>query len=305
MDGNGTDMSFHFKKSDKTAQAAVRRVALSQIDAALSEIDGKELTPEQIVHQVRKRCKKLRALIRLVRPGLADYARENAAFRDLARMLSGVRDQDVLIHSCDRIGQHFGKDADADIMYALCARLATDKEERTAGGPDRLADFRNGMVQARERAQMWVIEGDGFAAFAGGLCQGLKRARDAMAHARHDPLPDAMHEWRKHVKYHAYQARLFREIWPEMMQVHTTALSDLADLLGEHHDMAVLQQRLAERPHDYGGAEAVRHICGLSHELQENIADASFRSGARLLAERPRALAARWESYWQLWRGED
>lgn len=299
-------MSFHFKKSDKTAQVAVRRVALGQIDAALAEIDGKELTPEQIVHQVRKRCKKLRALIQLVRPGLSNHARENAAFRDLARMLSGVRDQDVLIHSCDRIAQHFGKDADPDIMLGLRERLVVDKEERTSSGLDgRLADFRNGMVQARERAQMWIIEGDGFAAFAGGLCQVLKRARGAMAQARRDPTPDAMHEWRKRVKYHAYQARLFSEIWPEMMQVHISTLSELADLLGEHHDMAVLQHRLAERPHDYGGAEAVRHISGLAHELQENIADASFRSGARLLAERPKALARRWENYWQLWRGEE
>lgn len=306
MDGKGTDMSYHFKKSDKTAQASVRRVALDQIDSALAEIDGTELTLEQIVHQVRKRCKKLRALTRLVRPGLSDYPRENAVFRDLARMLSGVRDQDVLIHSCDSICRHFDKDADQDIMRALRSRLVTDKDERTAGGmDDRLADFRNGMLQARERAQMWVIEGDGFDAFAGGLRQMLKRACDAMAQARHDPVPEAMHEWRKRVKYHAYQSRLFREIWPEVMQARITVLSGLADLLGEHHDMAVLQQQLTERPQHYGGAQAVHHVCGLAHKLQRDIEDEAFPNGARLFAERPKALARRWESYWHIWRGEE
>ena len=48
------------------------------------------------VHDVRKRCKKVRGLLRLVRPGLGpDYRRANADVRDAARELSSLRDAHV------------------------------------------------------------------------------------------------------------------------------------------------------------------------------------------------------------------
>jgi CHAD domain-containing protein len=300
-------MSYHFTSGDKSVQAAVRRVALDQIDAAIAEIDNAELPREKVVHQVRKRCKKLRALVRLVRPGFDDYARENAAFRDLARTLGGVRDQDVLIETCDKIGAHYGKDADVEALQAVQSALLAEKQDaaKHAALDERLAAFRADMVQARHRAQLWIIGGDGFAALSGGLQKTLKQADKAMAAARDKPAADNMHEWRKHMKYHWYHARLLRSIWPATMQAHVTAASELADLLGEHHDLTVLRDRLRDQPHHYGGADTARPVEQMAAGLEEELTGEVFRKGALLLAERPKALAKRWERYWHYWRGED
>jgi hypothetical protein len=65
-------MSYHLKRSDGPVQDGVRRIAVDQIDAAIAELDDKALDVHETVHQIRKRCKKLRGLIRLVRPAFAD-----------------------------------------------------------------------------------------------------------------------------------------------------------------------------------------------------------------------------------------
>lgn len=299
------DGSFHFKADDKSAQAAVRRVALSQIDAALDEIGSSDLSTEHIVHQVRKRCKKLRSLIRLVRPGFSDYACENASFRDLGRSLGNLRDRDVLVQTCDKMMAYYGRDADAEAILAVRGRLAADKLRFDAGpSEEKFAAVRSGMMTARQRAQMWVIDDDGFTAFSGGMRRVLKTARSAMEEAKSDPTPEAMHEWRKAVKYHGYHARLLRDIWPEVMLCHITATSELAEFLGDYHDLAVLQRRLADQPEHIGGVDVTRLVAALADRRKNEFAKEAFRRGAMLLAERPAAIARRWECYWQIWRGE-
>ena len=77
-------MAYRIRTKDDDVEQAVRRIACEQIDRALAEIDDDGLDFARKVHQVRKRCKKLRGLVRLVRPALDAYGRENAAFRDAA-----------------------------------------------------------------------------------------------------------------------------------------------------------------------------------------------------------------------------
>ena len=63
--------------------------------------------PEKI-HQIRKRCKKLRAVLRLVRPGLSEfYASENAFFRDAARVLSPLRDTQSVLDAYDGLMKRY------------------------------------------------------------------------------------------------------------------------------------------------------------------------------------------------------
>lgn len=306
MTGKPMDKSYRFKAGDGSVEDALRRVALSQIDGALHLIAQSESSPEQIVHEVRKCCKKLRGLLRLVRPAFADYSRENAAFRDMAALLGGARDQDVLILTCDRVSALHGAKAERSAIAPIRARLIADKEAAVGKGelPKRLDAFRSAMVEARERAEGWTLEKEGFDALAVGLTDTLRRARKAMAAAREDPVADTLHEWRKGVKYHWYHARLLRNIWPGPMDAHVKAASDLADLLGDHHDLSVLREKLTERPRHYGEPDAVHAFARLVSKRERAAERKAFVMGGLLLAERPKALAERWRIYWTLWRKE-
>jgi hypothetical protein len=63
-------MSFRIDP-DRPIRKNVRRLARHQLDRALADLaEPGALGLEETVHDVRKRCKKVRGLIRLVRPGL-------------------------------------------------------------------------------------------------------------------------------------------------------------------------------------------------------------------------------------------
>jgi len=95
-------MAYRFKHGDKSVPQALKRIAREQIDKALGEIDDDQRDAAETVHQLRKRCKKLRGLIRLVRPSFKDYAPENATFHDAAGALSDLHDARVLLATYDR-----------------------------------------------------------------------------------------------------------------------------------------------------------------------------------------------------------
>lgn len=65
---------------------AVRRIAVEQIEKARDDLDDDDL--RRAVHEVRKRCKKLRALLRLVRPAMEEtYQRGHGSRRRSSRAL--------------------------------------------------------------------------------------------------------------------------------------------------------------------------------------------------------------------------
>src|ERR1700761_6944167 len=90
---------YKFDPAGEPVEAAFRAIALSQLDEALSDLDKGDSDGRSVVHEARRRCKKLRGLLRLVRPALPDFATENAAVRDAAALLSHLRDAEVLQHT--------------------------------------------------------------------------------------------------------------------------------------------------------------------------------------------------------------
>jgi len=105
-------MSYPFHADERIA-TGVCRIALRKIEKAIGEIDDAELNRDETIHQVRKRCKMLRGLIRLARPSMEKtYQIENNAFRDAARTLSDIRKQ--LLHTSLKRGSFlFAEDTHA------------------------------------------------------------------------------------------------------------------------------------------------------------------------------------------------
>lgn len=143
------------------AQDELRRIARTQVDRGLSELDGGDR--HRAVHAVRKRGKKVRALLRLVRPAApALYRRENAAVRDMMRRVSAAREAGVAVETYDGLVARFSEDGVAEELAPVRAALA----QRRAGVLDeeldtRLHAIRRDLMAARERVGGWELEGDG------------------------------------------------------------------------------------------------------------------------------------------------
>jgi CHAD domain-containing protein len=292
-------------RGNKSVQTSVRKVALEQIDKAIGEIANEMLDRHEAVHQVRKRCKKLRGLIRLVRPNFADYQQENEYFRDAARELSYVRDAQSIVECfhalIERFGDQIDRDAFAPVRDELVLRrqrIADDK----AGLNKRLEKFLSQMHEARGRAARWKVNNDGFVAVAGGLEENFRRGRKALQDAYENPSTESFHEWRKRVKYHWCHARLLRRIWPDLMSVWCATADQLSELLGDVHDLAVFRQTLFDDPKCFGSEADRQVLIGLIDRRRAELQTEARPLGGRLFAGKPKHLRSQFGGYWKSWQ---
>jgi len=296
-------MAYRLRR-DKSVQKSLRLVAVEQLDKAIDELQCPELDRHETVHQVRKRCKKIRGLIRLVRPEFADYKSENKFFRDAARTLSHVRDAQSRLECFDALQARFDDQLDFSPLAPLRDQLESRRGEIADNQIDleqRLEKFLAQMREARQRAERWKIDRDGFPAIKGGLKKTYRRGRQAFAAAYRDPTTENFHQWRKRVKYHWYHARLLRRIWPDSMASHREAADGLSDLLGDDHDLAVLRHTLITSSCLFPTGFDLQPLIVLIDRRRSELRGAAQPLARCLFAERPSQLAGRWKTYWKAW----
>lgn len=296
-------MGYCFER-DASVQKDVRRVALAQIDGAIASIDDHGLASGIVVHEARKACKKLRGLIRIVRPGFDAYKNENASFRDIAAILSPLRDAAVMIETYDALMDAQERDGDRAAFAPVRRRLTLRQKtlDRDASSADRkLGDVRDQLLAARARIAAWKLSDSGFDALRDGLGKSYKRARKAMKDAERSKDAEALHEWRKLAKYHSFHARLLEPVWPAAMQAHRQLADHLNDILGAHHDLAVFNSALRDRPDEFGEVDFAA-LGMLIRKRQADLAAEAFAIGGKLFAEPASRLTQRWHSYWTQWR---
>ncbi len=300
-------MAFRLRRKE-SVEDGVRRIAREEIDRALGEIASQELAPDKRVHQVRKRCKKLRSLLRLVRPALKEgYSQANARIRDAARSLSWVRDADVLRDALDQLAQRYPNELNETAAAPIRAALERYRRHVKEQGGDldqRRDQFAAQMRDARQDAETWTLAERGFNALGGGLEQSYRRGRKALKAAYADPTPENFHAWRKQVKDHGYHLRLLRNVWKPEMQTRLDAAQELLDLLGEDHDLAVLHALIMSGDLDLDDpaeCDAATFLALLDRRRAELQAEA-YPCGLRLNAEKPSCLTGRFQRYWQVWR---
>jgi CHAD domain-containing protein len=291
-------LSYSFRPEQETLTEGLQRVALSQIDKGLEELTSDELGRSETIHQVRKRCKKIRGLVRLVRPGFDGYKKENSRFRDMARTLSEIRDADVLIETFDRIGPQFADDLSEDTRIVIRCALERRREAITDLEIDaRLEQFADALGKARNRVGDWSLEGKDRKTLAGGLAKTYARGVEALDEAAKTGEADDLHEWRKRVKYHGYHLRLLKKCWPEVLEPRAEEAGRLSDLLGDHHDLAVFVELVSDKSLVPLGVE--QRLLDLVSERQATLADEAFALGRRLFAEEAEPMADRFVAYWR------
>ena len=235
------NMSYKLKLSDRLDRG-VRRIGLEQIDAAIGHLrsDGEtSLT----VHATRKCLKKLRSLLRMVRPGLsaAVFERENARFRDIARQLSDLRDSHVLVATLDGLKTS----AEGRTKPALEAAAKQLGRAQAIGGDVAadaaalLADAAGQLDVARTGFATLEIDG-GFDTAFSGAADCYRKARRSMDHAFTTCDPDDLHEFRKAAQYHWRHMHLLSAAWPEYFEARATTARKLSMILGDDHDLAIL-----------------------------------------------------------------
>ena len=292
------DRSYELKSNEELS-AGMRRVAAGRAEKALQRLRGDEEDPAEAIHGARKDMKKLRAVLRLVRGALPKrlYKEENQRYRDAARALSASRDAEVKLETLDALAEGNGG-LPREAIETWRQILDRDREAavNTAHAESAIGLIEEGLMGI----QSWPLEGDSWKLVGGEVKRAYRRGRRAMASAAADQSEESFHEWRKRAKDLWYQLRLLGPAWHEPLGAAADEAHRLTDLLGDHHDLAVLRQDLRERRL---GEEEARALEAAIDARQAQLASDAFNLGRRLYAERPKAYSRRLHRYWEAWRG--
>ncbi|HSJ44006.1 MAG TPA: CHAD domain-containing protein [Euzebyales bacterium] len=307
-------MSYRLHR-DESLPIGVRRIAHELVDECIVLLDDPGDDVEEAVHEVRKFCKKLRGLLRLVRPSLGEaYRPANVTFRDAARQISSIRDAHALLETFDDLvaalhasGTDVRSIDDRDIGGAFLevrgglAARASAASESVAEGDERIAAARELIVEGSDQIDAWPLSND-VEVLKGGLAKTYRRGRRRLRECLFHPTDERLHQWRKRAKYTWYHLRLLGDAAPSVLQPLIGRFHDLSDVLGDDHDLAVLVAVLRDQPDEFGGDEAVETTVPVVETVRKDLQQRALRLGPRLYAEQAGAFATRVVAYWSAWQ---
>lgn len=298
---------------DRAMQANLTRLVDRQLGKALVELAIEPSDPRlaRHVHQVRKRMKMLRGLLRLLRDAMPRdlYRQENVALRDAARALAGSRDAQVCIDTFDVLIPPETLAESAKPFTSVRDALVAARDQRlTETHPDagvdntaqQLALAHATLESMRERLPSWRLTAKGFKAIAGGLKNVYGKGRSAYVEAYASGDDGDFHEWRKQVKYHWYHVRLLRVLWPVAMRARARSLKALAERLGDDHDLTMLGAAL--RKLDGVEEGVVAELEWRASRRQAHLRGEARQLGGLLYAESPKAFCRRYRRFWKVTR---
>jgi CHAD domain-containing protein len=298
-------VGFRLKKNE-SASAGVRRIAREEIDDALALLEKKGADPAETVHELRKRLKKIRAVVRLVREELGEevFRRDNRTLRDLGRTLSPARDAAVRVSALERLKEEYPDEYPDGDMAELRKRFAArhrDAVRRLRRG-SALSSLAGELRRLRRRVRAWPLSREGFPCLEAGLRRSFKDGRDGETEAYRSRTDEAFHEWRKRAKGLRYHVELLQPVWPRVMDDVEKALHELTDHLGDDHDLGELSRALRASSEPSRGKKSTRRVLDLIGRRRSELQAKARPAGARIYSEKPRVFATRMESYWDAWR---
>jgi hypothetical protein len=179
---------------------------------------------------------------------------------------------------------------------ALTADRDRIVDEESAGTEDAVA----AIEAVAARAPGWRLRAEDWKLLSPGLDTAYREGRDAFGALGEAPSFAAVHDLRKRGKDLWYQLRLLRDAWQPVLEPTAEEVHDFTDLLGDHHDLAVLCVDLVGRAEiDPAHRETLR---ALIEARQDALLDEARAAGARIYAEKPKAFSRRMRAYWRAWR---
>lgn len=266
---------------------AVRRIAREQSDKATSILADRNRPVEWRIHQLRKRCKKLRALVRLVRPRFNGYKTSNARFRDIARALSDERDARIMADLVASLaGAHSDRDAACQPLVRWFRLRCSIAEELAEGA---LADVARQMTFATVEIERWKVDDICTDDVSAGFEKTFKRVHKAIEDVGEGATVDAWHELRKRCKYHRYHLKLLRAV---IGKDRLGLYDELDDVLGNSHDRSVLLAQIEQLPRFFRRSDLVHHVVAAAIRERRQLRCRALQISQCVLRQEPDAYAA-------------
>jgi CHAD domain-containing protein len=297
-------MSFELK-ADESLPDGIRRIVKKELEQIREYMEGRTKdSRDDMVHESRKCLKKVRGVLRLVRPaiGRKTYRHENTALRDAAPPLTEVRDARIRVGTFDKIMTQGGRHAPGRSFTAMRKELVSHQRgvrRRVIEGEKAFAAVASAVDRSLDRPDDWVKVHNSWWSVGEGVERVYRRGRQALAAVRQKPTVEFLHEWRKQAKYLRYQLDLVRPLAPKPLTPLAKTIDRLGDLLGDDHDLAVLRREVAGDPAPFGGPEALEPLLARFDRRRQKLEHDAVTLERRVFRDPPQTFGRRPRGYWK------
>ncbi len=284
----------------------LRAAAFTELDAAHAALAA---PPERHsgVHNARKCLKRLRSLLLLARPGMPEpvYSHLNDRLAAIARGLAAVRDAQALIDAIGKLDSETAQVPGQGVIQSMRGWLQKRRQaaeqtlERGAA-----SEAMRGLLELRPAFAGLAVYPDDFSPLAEGLRRCYRDTRKAFQHALASEGAEEVHDWRKGVQHHWRHMQLLAPCWPSELSARVEAARALSQILGDDHDIALLQQIVATPTMTFGTPEETAAFLKRCRKRHKALRKEASVKGERLFVEKARPFAERIEAYWQTAAGE-
>ncbi|HEX2797518.1 MAG TPA: CHAD domain-containing protein [Immundisolibacter sp.] len=270
------------------------RLLQDEIGGALGELAG---TPDEAaIHAARRHIKKARATLRLLGGDVHPRALVHCenGLRAAGHALAPCRDAAVLLRTIDALSRARPPKATASALQALRQAGQTPGTPQLDAGD--LTAARLALQDSGATLTECASGACDFDTLARGFATTYRAGRRALKRALRNPDAERLHALRRQLKHHLYHLRLLRPLWPGPLGAVHAQADRAADLLGLHHDCAVLRERLAGSALPL--ADQTR-VDTLATRRQDRLAPEALDICRRLYAERGGSYRRRLKTWWR------
>jgi CHAD domain-containing protein len=281
----------------ESLQDGLLRVMDDLVDSA-AQTDKKSSSDAQShLHRLRTTIKRMRALLRLVRPvtGETFFRRENERLKYAAGCLSAARDKEVASTTLSELP--ISNEAEQ-----LAIKAALSGFEGSPGPSNDLEkvikQVKEALALTRHQFHRLDLTGAEREVIESGLRTVYRQSRNRMKMALRNGDDEAFHRWRIRVKNLYYELQFLESIWPKRLGKMVSLLSKLQDKIGLDHDLAVVKALLRKTPNTFGGKHSVDLLVNRLDEKSRRLRRKVRPNGRKVLAEKPgrflHQLSRRW-----------
>lgn len=292
-------MPYSFKPHHSLSRD-MRSIVDRQLALALLRLDSVG-TPssDDTVHEARKHLKKILAVLRLAKRALGtEQARALSRIRAASRLLAPIADAEALVDTAASLGSgpapRLGHATVSALQAALLEREAAIG--RAAVRQNVLTKVARILRAEQKRVAGWTPRTNGFPTLAPGLARSMRRARRCMRRAATTLEANAFHAWRRRVKDLWLQVRLLQARCGTALTVTEAQLEQLDGLLGEYHNLALLERVLLDEP--LLSRTATAHSLRVVRSRRAALGRRALVVGARTLAQKPRPFIRHIAAHW-------
>jgi CHAD domain-containing protein len=286
-------MSFELHQTDNLEDelTKIARRELRKTAGALST--STDATFESVIHESRKRIKKVRAVVALLEQAGAKLPRKDRKrLKSAAQALSRLRDSAAIVATLDRVRRQYPNELPQRTSGIFRRSLvwARDQKEAHAKRDGLVSEAAERLAKTRQSAKTWKSPSIRVAELVTIVAASYRRSREAMQHSRSTKQSATLHQWRKEVKTLWYQLRLAKPLISGLAPL-IADLKRLETELGEHHNLVVLAATLRGCRPLRATREELREVERLAARMRQPLRRRALALGDRLHARGPEAFA--------------